>query len=373
MSEPNATSNDLSFTPEDAELVEAFRRRTDTSVLTIMFTDIEGFTAMTEVKGDRAANALRWKHDELVVAAVEEGGAGKVVKHIGDAVLAVFSEPSAAVERALAIQARLREFNRSGEGAEELRVRIGLHMGQVTTENTVDLDVFGRHVNRASRMETLAGGGQVLLTYPVIDSARGWLAGTGEAAAAWTLHGEYYVKGLAEPIAVYEVYNPAEVQPSPPQGARRKRPRAALLAAALGLVLAAAAVWLAVLLYPGSGGPGTLTLVGMPRAPVIMDHKARLILDGVPGQHARTARTKIPPRRAPAALDVRSRRAVLRAHHRGQRRQHTAAALRLPPHAGPEPARAVPGRRAPPPEACRHGQVRHVRCRQHAARAPGGP
>ncbi len=306
MSDVDETVYLLDFTPEDVQLVETFRRRRDTSVLTIMFTDIEGFTALTEVRGDRAANELRRQHDEIVGAAIEEGGAGQVVKHIGDAVLAVFSEPSSAVERALVIQARLREFNRSREDTDDLLVRIGLHMGQVTTENEVDLDVFGRHVNRASRVEGLARGGQVLLTYPVFDSAQGWLTGEGGAAATWVLHGEYHVKGLVEPIAVYEVYDSAEAQPQRPRGARRKRSRVVLFTAAMGLILVGLTVWLVILLAPGRGKPGpttqvgpaepvvTVKLVDMPEAPVYLDHGTRVILNDVPGQRASKAVTKIP-------------------------------------------------------------------------------
>jgi len=49
-------------------------------------------------------------------------------------------------------------------------------MGQVAVENQTQLDLFGRHVNRASRVEGIADAGQIYLTYPVFDSARGWLA-----------------------------------------------------------------------------------------------------------------------------------------------------------------------------------------------------
>ena len=310
MSDTNATAYRLDFTPEDVRRVEIYRRRTDTSVLTIMFTDIEGFTAIAEARGDRAANELRRRHDEMLGPIIEAGGVGQIVKHIGDAVMAVFSEPSAAVDRALAIQARLREFNREQADPAGLRVRIGLHMGQVTTENEVDLDVFGRHVNRASRVVSLAGGGQIFLTYPVFDSARGWLAG-GEPAAAWRLHGDYYVKGIAEPIAIYEVYDPAQAAPRPPRGARRKRSRAIPLALAGGFVAAAAlTAWLAMRFGPGSAGPtaapaaatrpaapGTarsVTLINMPDARVYLDHKTRLVVDGERGQRVRKALTKIP-------------------------------------------------------------------------------
>ena len=297
MSDTIASENKMGFTPADLQLVETFRRRTDTSVLTIMFTDIEGFTALAESIGDEAANALRRSHDEMVKAAIESDGAGKVVKHIGDAVMAIFSEPSAAVERALAIQDRMREFNRRRADQADVLVRIGLHMGQVTAENEVNLDVFGRHVNRASRVVGITGGGQIFLTYSVFDSARGWLTTGGDNAATWTRHGEYYVKGIADPIAVYEVYAPGDARPRQPRGGKRKRSRAALIAAAAGLVAIVSLVWLIVLLGP-SGNPrsriAAVTLVNMPDAPVFLDQKTKLVLDGARGQRVRKVLTKIP-------------------------------------------------------------------------------
>ncbi|MFH1706377.1 MAG: adenylate/guanylate cyclase domain-containing protein [Planctomycetota bacterium] len=206
MAEPNRGRFDL--TPEELAGVDSYRRRKDTAVLTIMFTDIKGFTRITEERGDAYANDLRRWHDAIVTAAIEEDGAGHVVKHIGDAVMAVFSEPSSAVHKAMAIQRRLAAANREHPDQEPILVRIGLHMGQVTTENTVDLDVFGRHVNRASRVEGPADGGQVFLTYAIFDSARGWLNGAEDETIAWHLHGDYFVKGITEPLAISDFLIP---------------------------------------------------------------------------------------------------------------------------------------------------------------------
>jgi len=139
--------------------VDEYRRLKNTAVLTIMFTDIQGFTEFTERAGEARANEFRRRHDEILHNVVESGQAGRVIKHIGDAVMAVFSEPSRAVECALKIQEAIRQLDPGGE-EKELRVRIGLHMGQVTIEDQVAPDVFGRHVNRASRVESLAPAGR---------------------------------------------------------------------------------------------------------------------------------------------------------------------------------------------------------------------
>ena len=166
----------IELTSQELSSVERYRQLRQTSVLVILFTDIKGFTEITERRGERHALDLLKRHDEILVKAIEEDNGGLVVKHIGDSVMAVFSEPSTAVERALRIQERIRAYNEGNPDDDGLAVRIGLHMGQVAVENQTQLDLFGRHVNRASRVEGLADAGQIYLTYPVFDSARGWLA-----------------------------------------------------------------------------------------------------------------------------------------------------------------------------------------------------
>src|ERR1035438_7630201 len=127
MSDP---STDLRIEESELNLVDRFRQSRNTSVLTIMFTDIQGFTRLTEERGDAFSNEVRQTHDSLLVPIIERDGAGRVIKHIGDAVMAVFSEPSTAVARALDIQEGLRKLNASHPNLPPILVRIGLHMGQ---------------------------------------------------------------------------------------------------------------------------------------------------------------------------------------------------------------------------------------------------
>lgn len=94
----------LGLTESEFKNIEAFRKTKNSAVLTIMFTDIQGFTALTEKRGETYVHKLHSEHDKIVVECVERDGCGIVIKYIGDSVMAVFSEPTAAVERALEIQ-----------------------------------------------------------------------------------------------------------------------------------------------------------------------------------------------------------------------------------------------------------------------------
>ena len=212
---------ELNISSNEIQNVRKYLEKRNTAVITTMFTDIKDFTLITEEKGEKYSIKLRKIHDKILQDIIEENNIGLVVKFIGDAVMAIFSEPSAAVERALMIQQQIKEFNESNDEFENIAIRIGLHMGQVTIDDNIQADVFGRHVNRASRIESLADGGQIYLSYSVFDSAKGWLASND--SLIWTLHGSYFLKGIQNPIEIYEVVDSNYAQPSPPKKGDKKR------------------------------------------------------------------------------------------------------------------------------------------------------
>jgi class 3 adenylate cyclase len=284
---------------QDLSQVESYRKLRETSVLVILFTDIKGFTEYTERRGDAAMMEVLARHDEILVRTIEENGAGLVVKHIGDSIMAVFSEPSTAVERALKVQERLRDWNGENPGKEPIQVRIGIHMGQVAVENATRLDLFGRHVNRASRVEGLADAGQVFITYPVFDSARGWLAAEGAETIGWKYHGTYAVKGIAEGVGIWEVHDPRFTRPRPPARAHRKTSLLPLWAAVALLVVGAGITF------------GVLQLkrteVWFERWPgdrTIVDQREELLFLGDPSLGQRRALTRLSPGRHVLSQDI---------------------------------------------------------------------
>lgn len=299
MSEPREPPIPFDLAPNEIASVESFRRLKDTAVLTIMFTDIVGFTELTEQNGERHSNEVRRLHDEVLEAAVTEGAAGLVVKHIGDAVMAVFSEPSTAVERALRIHEGLQRLARDRPDVEALEVKIGLDMGQVTVEEKVDVDVFGRHVNRASRIQGLAGGGQVLMSFTVFDSARGWLTGPANERFRWKSHGRYRLKGVPAPVEVFEVGDPARAPLRAPRGGTRVRSVPGVAWAA-GFVLIGVAVTIA---YARLGG-AEVWLVDYPPPLSYLDGTSEVLLDGGDGGPDRRLLLEVSPGRHVLHYDV---------------------------------------------------------------------
>ena len=128
-----------------------------TRAVTFVLTDIEGSTAVWEADAEAMALALA-RHDELVELVVTSRG-GRLIKTRGegDATFSVFERPSAAAAAAIELQEAI--FHESWALRDPMRIRVALHTGEVELR---DGDYFGRAVNRAARLRSLAAGGQIL-------------------------------------------------------------------------------------------------------------------------------------------------------------------------------------------------------------------
>ncbi len=127
--------------------------------VTVMFTDIEGSTAMTERLGDRRAQEVLRTHNAIIR---EQVGAneGFEVKSQGDGFMLAFSSARTALMCAIAIQQNFAIHEKAHPG-EPIRVRIGLHTGEAIKEGE---DFFGKTVILAARIACEASGGQILVS-----------------------------------------------------------------------------------------------------------------------------------------------------------------------------------------------------------------
>jgi len=216
------TEHTILLQPTEIEKIEKFRRSKRTAVLTILFTDIVGFTQFTEDAGESTSSKFRHIHDELFIQTVTKDSAGEIVKQIGDSFLAVFAEPSTAVVRALEFQKRIDENKeRLTYKDYTLTVRIGIHLGQVSIEDAIQPDIFGRHVNRASRIESIAKGSQVLTSLSVWENATGWVKDTTEIVSCPC--GKARLKGISKPVEIYEFYYKEVGSQGIPEKIRKQR------------------------------------------------------------------------------------------------------------------------------------------------------
>lgn len=134
--------------------------------LTFLFTDVHESTAMYERVGDADAWDLV-RHHFAILESVTGANGGVIVKTIGDAVMARFTDPAAAVRTAIEIQRRIDKLGLGG-----LRLRVGLHRGPAIAATTRDrLDYFGQTVNTAARIQAAAQPGQIVLSDDVFRGA----------------------------------------------------------------------------------------------------------------------------------------------------------------------------------------------------------
>lgn len=163
--------------------------------VTIMFTDIEGSTALRTSLGDAETDALLAQHDQLVRTEIEAHRGHDQKAALGDGFLAVFPSTRRAIACAVAIQKTLDASNRSRSGS-PMRVRIGLNTGEVAQH---DGQLSGEAVHAASRVCASASGDQILVS----DVTR-QLAGT-LPEITFADAGEHTLKGFPQPWRLWEV------------------------------------------------------------------------------------------------------------------------------------------------------------------------
>jgi len=201
-------------TPELAERCladpEALELGGRLQTVTVLMSDLRGFTALTERLGPEGMISLL--NDYLArMAAVIQAHGGTINEFIGDAILALFGapftrpdDPERAVRCALAMQRALEDFNRENaqRGLPELGMGIGLHTGAVVAGNIGSQEhakygVVGTVVNATARIEALTEGSQVLLSAALCSKVAYCVQVGPQRTVA--------LKGLPEPMGVFEL------------------------------------------------------------------------------------------------------------------------------------------------------------------------
>jgi class 3 adenylate cyclase len=157
--------------------------------VTLMFSDMEGFTAMTERLGDLRAHQVIAAHNKIVREQVA-AHRGFELELQGDGFLLAFATPRQALACAVAIQRAMTAYN-AQHPDEPIRVRIGLHAGEVIQEGD---KFFGKTVILAARIAAQARGGEILVSDRVKvagDKADGPRFGEARTVALKGLSGSY--------------------------------------------------------------------------------------------------------------------------------------------------------------------------------------
>ncbi len=153
---------------------------------TIMFTDIVGYTTMMGQDENKALELLRFNRS-IHLKAIEKYR-GRLIKEMGDGVLAQFSKPIDAVSCARDIQ--FEAISLTG------KIRIGIHLGNITIEND---DVFGNGVNIASRLQSVAEPGGIFISDTIYQEIKN------ETSIKTKYIGEVLLKNVKNPITTYTI------------------------------------------------------------------------------------------------------------------------------------------------------------------------
>ncbi len=177
---------------------------------TIAFVDVEAFTKLTETEGDQAAIEVMTQLDSLVRGLALEHD-GKVVKHLGDALMLAFRRPADAASFARGLhQAARAEATIPG-------LRVGVHCGPAIYRGG---DYLGTTVNLASRVTSTATAGQTVLTEAVAQKL-------GDAAPVEAV-GVRMLRGAEQPVQLYRLRH-EEARRDPACGRTVEAPPAARL------------------------------------------------------------------------------------------------------------------------------------------------
>ena len=183
-------------------------------LITVLFADVSGFTAMAEAMDHEIVSTVINSLWSRVDTAITDHG-GRIDKHIGDAVMALFGTPIAreddpglAIRAALQIQAEVQKWKQEYDGSpsnqqsqsQNIQLRIGINTGPALlgTVGTIgEYTAIGNTVNLASRLEQAAPVGGILISHDTYQHVRG--------VFDVVILDRITVKGKSEPIQVYRI------------------------------------------------------------------------------------------------------------------------------------------------------------------------
>lgn len=169
------------------------QREEQPRVITVLFTDIAGSTAMTQALGDAGAQEVVRAHNRVVREALTQFR-GREVKHTGDGIMASFEQASDAVEASIMMQ-RGANAHTQGNPNLPLMLKIGINAGEPIQE---DNDLFGSTVQMSARIVDKAQKGEIFVS----DVVKGICAGK---SYRFVNRGGYEMKGFDGPITLWEV------------------------------------------------------------------------------------------------------------------------------------------------------------------------
>jgi DNA-binding response OmpR family regulator len=163
-------------------------------LLSIMFTDIQDYSKIMN-KNELQAIKLLELHNKIMNECINKAG-GKIIEVIGDALLVSFESVLIAVNCAVNIQRRFRENNKAKPNSEKIKIRIGIHLGDVIEfEGKLKGDVL----NVAARIQQSAKADSVFISDSVYNAIKN------KTSLKIKNLGKHSVKNIQDPIGLYQI------------------------------------------------------------------------------------------------------------------------------------------------------------------------
>lgn len=173
--------------------------------MAVLFTDLVGSTNYFKVHGDNAGLEMLQEHYGIATSVINEHG-GKLIKALGDSVMASFIGPVEAFKSAIKMQQQFSMHNKDKNTQNQLPVRIGIHYGNVIVE---EKDIYGDVVNIAAKLTNMAEGGQIYISQEVHELTKYMLLVHFELINVWVK------KTIPDGLKVYKVIWDEEVELDP--------------------------------------------------------------------------------------------------------------------------------------------------------------
>lgn len=192
---------------------KSVRLETQRKKLTVFFSDIKGFTELSEeLEAEALTDMLNNYLNEMSKIALKYGGT--IDKFVGDCVMVFFGDPTtqgakkdavAAVSMAVAMRKHMKVMRQQWRAqgiTKPLEVRMGINTGYCTVGNfgadtRMDYTIIGREVNLASRLESAAEAGEILLSHETYSLVKDVIMCRDK--------GQINVKGFSKPVQIYQV------------------------------------------------------------------------------------------------------------------------------------------------------------------------
>ena len=190
-----ATERAMAGAEVRAEAEDASRRKAARTFIAPILSQIGKSVGLTPVLPSLLAGPQGRRTSVLRREMSAQGG--RVVDMAGDSVLALFESAAGAVDAALAVQKALEAASRATAAERRLRVRIGVHLGDVIEK--ADGSIYGHGVNVAAHLQTKAAPGGVCMSEALYESVKERLPGAARFA------GRQRLKNIEDPVALWQV------------------------------------------------------------------------------------------------------------------------------------------------------------------------